>query len=370
MKTFPELTRVDAKKKVYTWNIRVEDKGNHSVIYTEYGYTKKVINKQFIHSGKNIGKKNETTHYTQAILEAQSKWNKKHDLFTTNLILPMLANEYDIKKVSFPLYTQPKLDGYRMLYDSTKQQLYTRNGTIMDCNLFVDICKDLQSIPNGYILDGEFYSNELSFEELGIIRKKTLTDSQQKIIKKVKYYIYDIITKDNFVKLPFEKRHNILDKFIFIKEYSYLRLLQTHIVNSEKELIDIHKNFISKGFEGTILRNKGGVYRVNLRSNDLLKYKDFKDAEFEIVDFTFESSPTGLPLVIWIVKVNKHLCNVRPKGGVEERNMLYKKCQEDFSKYKNKQLWIKFFEYTEDSNLRFPTTKTDSVTSYIRDEII
>jgi hypothetical protein len=36
------------------------------------------------------------------------------------IIFPMLANDFNKRKdkISFPLFVQPKLDGYRMIYNS------------------------------------------------------------------------------------------------------------------------------------------------------------------------------------------------------------------------------------------------------------
>jgi hypothetical protein len=71
------------------------------------------------------------------------------------------------------------------------------------------------------------------------------------------------------------------------------------------------------------------------------------------------------------VKIKEGLeCKVRPKGAKEQRQELYEECERDFGKFKGRKLWTKFFEYTSDGSLRFPTTKTADVSSYIRDEVV
>jgi hypothetical protein len=115
------------------------------------------------------------------------------------------------------------------------------------------------------------------------------------------------------------------------------------------------------------------MYKEKYRSFDLLKFKDFMDAEFEIVDYTFEKDTSGEDknLIVWIILIkNDIFCKVRPKGSKEQRQDLYLQCQNNFSQFKGKKLWTKFFEYTNDGNLRFPTTKTNDISSYIRNEII
>jgi hypothetical protein len=46
--------------------------------------------------------------------------------------------------------------------------------------------------------------------------------------------------------------------------------------------------------------------------------------------------------------------------------MIYQQCVENFSQFRGKKLWTKFFELTDRGVPRFPTTKTNSYVSYIR----
>ena len=131
------LENKDGKNK--EWFIKVTRYKNYSNMYYSYGLEggKKVECNQIISIGKNIGKKNETSHYEQAILDAQSKWNKKRDLGYRNknikeseIIYPMLANDFHKhkSKMVFPCYAQPKLDGYRMIYNSSNKSCNSRQG--------------------------------------------------------------------------------------------------------------------------------------------------------------------------------------------------------------------------------------------------
>ena len=67
---FEPLFGKDIKDKIKTWIIKVERHPTFSIIVTLYGYDKLTETRRQINSGKNIGKCNETTHYTQAIAEA------------------------------------------------------------------------------------------------------------------------------------------------------------------------------------------------------------------------------------------------------------------------------------------------------------
>ena len=111
-----------------------------------------------------------------------------------------------------------------------------------------------------------------------------------------------------------------------------------------------------------IIRNKHSLYKIKQRSSDLLKYKDFEDAEFEIINYTIEKDTSGYDsnLVVWVVAVpikivlDDHTselkedeielkdekgfikCKVRPMGTKEERKELYKKCVENFDQFKGR----------------------------------
>lgn len=403
-KNFETLFGKSKDGKTKTWQISVEKYSDYSEIVTLYGFNRKIETRRRINSGKNINKANATTHFEQAVLEATSKWKKKRDIekytpnqeqvqsdeltiqienltiketseksLTIQPKLPMLAQDYSKhkKKVQFPCFIQPKLDGYRMIFNTTTKTITTRQGKEFSIvkqsgQLYNELC----SLPEGLTLDGELYVHNNSFETLGILRKtKSLTQKDKENLSKIEYHVYDIIDP----KLPFEKRYNKLQELL-TQEFTMIKLVNTIKVNSEDEIKNYHQQLVNEdNYEGTMIRNKDGMYKEKYRSFDLLKFKDFMDEEFEIVDFTYEKDTSGADknLIVWIVKVNDNIiCKVRPKGTKEQRQELYTECETNFQKYKGRKLWTKFFEYTSDGNLRFPTTKTNDVSSYIRDEVI
>jgi len=68
-KSFEPLFATDKNGKTKEWTIRVDKHTNYSKIVYSYGYTdgKKTQYELEITKGKNIGKKNETTHFQQAL---------------------------------------------------------------------------------------------------------------------------------------------------------------------------------------------------------------------------------------------------------------------------------------------------------------
>jgi ATP-dependent DNA ligase len=259
----------------------------------------------------------------------------------------------------------------RMIYNTTTGQISTRQGK--EYNIIKEsgeLYNELKSLPKGLILDGELYTNKVNFEDLGVLRKtKKLTKEDLLNLQKIEYHIYDIIN----TKITFENRNKLIQNLFKETNYNKLIYVPTFTVNSEEEIQEYHIKFLEKKYEGTMVRNIASLYKIKQRSSDLLKYKDFQDSEFKITNFTVEKDTSGYDenLIVWIVEVSKDkFCKVRPQGTKEERQELYKKCVENFDEFKGRNLWVKYFSFTADGNLRFPTTKTNSYESYIRDEIL
>jgi len=384
---FETLYCVDKKGKTKEWNIMVVNNGNHSVILCNYGYIngKKTECKIVVNSGKNIGKKNETTHFEQAVMDAKSKWKKKIDIdkYTTNLpnvfidkvenndnfiILPMLAHDFSKHehKLLYPSYIQPKLDGYRMIYNKDSKKVTTRTGKEFSILYDTDLYKEL--LHCNVSLDGELYVHDptFKFENYGVLRKqKKLTPAETNLLNRIEYHVYDI--PDSI--LPFSERFIQLSKMFSKEHFNKIKFVETKVCVNKIDAIKYNEEFLQQNYEGSMLRNRDGKYKQKFRSYDLLKLKTFHDHEFEIVNFTNEKDTSGVgeDLVVWICKTqNGDLFNVRPQGTQEERRNLFKQAKNYIGKY----LWVKYFELTDKGVPRFPSTKTDSFRSYIRNECL
>lgn len=385
IKTFPKLFGSDVKGKTKEWSVTVTDNGDHSVVEIVYGYVsgKMTTSTKKITSGKNIGKRNETTHFEQGILEAQSKWTKKtetgfsegnnsvaisesdSDSVCETVVFPMLASDFQKfkHKVTYPAYIQPKLDGYRMIFNTENKSCNSRQGKSFDAVKRTSLYKELLNISETFVLDGELYQHGGIFEHLGLLRKKKLTDEDYRKLEKIEYHVYDYV--DN--QKTFEQRHAILKTFFQNQDFKHIRFVKTIVVNSEQEIRNQHLTFVQDAYEGSIVRTASGKYRCKARSQDLLKFKDFMDSEYRIVDFTSEQdTASNKNLIVWIcVNEKGDRFNVRPKGTREERHNLYNRGSE----FIGQQIQVKYFELTDAGIPRFPTTKSESYTTYIRNVI-
>jgi DNA ligase 1 len=357
MKVFPTLYSSASTGKIKEWNISVSHLDSAVEIITVYGYIdgKKTETSRIVNKGKNIGKANETSPYEQAISEAQSKWNKKKDEGYTekkpttitkksgDTVLPMLALDYSKRghDIQFPCFVQPKLDGVRALFYNNS--LWSRKGKEF---LFLEHIKD-EAKKIDIIMDGEIYSETLSFQEMtGLVRKKKLSKEDIIKSKQIKWVVYDYVSDDDY-----HTRYDTLLALFKKHRFKNIELLKTEICNKKTDINKYLQDYEKAGYEGLIVRNFKGSYKQQYRSKDLQKYKNFMDDEFKVVDFT-EGDGIEKGLVIWICETKtKARFSVRPQGTHEERAELFKKG----NKYIGKMLTVKYQEVDKKTGIpRFP----------------
>jgi DNA ligase-1 len=380
-----QFNRLYSKKnngKIYIWDICVRTDNEISYICTNVGQIdgKIVEHSKKIKNGKNIGKKNGTTCSEQAILEATSMWKNKltkngyreniNNLDNVNLLTPMYAQYFDkrAKYIDYKsAYVQPKLDGVRAIIkkDNNNITIYSKNGLeLYNLNhIKSDLIMFFGSVPENIVFDGELYTNNLLFNKInGFVRRKEgLTDTEKREIKKIKFHMFDCFDLKND-KWSFKTRYRyikeLFDRYNFVYETHnslYLQnliLVKTISVLNEQQIYDYNNEFVNDGYEGIIIRNGKGYYKNNkCRSNDLQKYKLFKDDEFKIVGFE-EGTGHDEGTVIWICQINTKntTFRVRPIGTIEARQQLYV----DGLQYIDKMLTVRFQEYSEDGVPRFP----------------
>lgn len=247
--------------------------------------------------GKNIGRSNETTGDEQAEIEAAAKivkklkegyFKTKDEAENTVVILPMLAKVFgkEEKKVIYPCYAQPKLDGMRGLGACEKASLTSRSGNPI--TTLEHISNDL---PAGFnILDGELYAHGLTFQENMRIIKKY----RPGVTEQVMYHVYDLVSEASF-----PQRYIHLKEIV--KDFPNIALVETIEIHNKEELMAYHAKNISRGYEGTIVRWGDEGYKLNGRSSNLLKLKDFSDLALPLMGVTYsEKRPThGKPYFYW-----------------------------------------------------------------------
>lgn len=370
--SFPVLYGEASTGKRKMWSIKVESRNNIGVIITTHGYEdgKKQVNEKEILEGKNIGKKNETTALQQAINEARSLHQKKKDagysaaavvtvatavmesesstrakVITEAAPAPMLAHDFNKrgKSIKFPCYVQRKYDGTRCV-GIPQTGLFSRNRKRYPH--LEHILDDLKALPPSLILDGELYSDKLTFQEIvGLVKRETLKPGDEEKQRQIEFHIYDIISD-----APYEDRLARLQALFDKYKFKYLRLVPTELCSTVEEMKQRHNVYVAEGYEGIMLRNRAAPYSVGQRSADLQKYKEFLDAEYEVTDYK-EGEGLESGCVIWMCKTPRgQVFACRPRGTREERIDYFVNGRS----FIGKKLTVRFQELTDEGIPRFP----------------
>ena len=380
--TFPPLYGIEKNGKVKLWSAYVyKDKNSDKAIcLIEFGQLdgkKQTVTRRYT-EGKNIGKKNETTAYTQCLNETKKKWTDKKDKenYKEELeendenrennenkekdkkFFPMLAHTYEPESkknkkndIKFPCFVQPKLDGLRciMYLSDSEIKCQSRTGTYFESlSHITEELKDFFKNNSNIVFDGELYTDSIPFEELaGLIKKKKISPNDIERLKNVKYHIYDIIEE----RLPYTNRLEFINNNI--NNFNYVTRVKTDFAEDKSNFKKYFGIYIQLGYEGIMLRNVEGLYKCNYRSHDLQKYKEFLESEYVIGGFK-EGEGRDKGTVIWICKTddNKEF-SVRPKGSIEYR----KACFDNGGKYIGKKLTVIYQELSELGIPRFPVGK-------------
>ena len=381
-KEYPPVFGQDKNGKTRIWQAsvfqNVQAKTAISIIQHGTYAGKLQVDKREYTVGKNIGKKNETSPLEQCILETEKKLRDKMEKENYShafpnredasaekpkrKIFPMLANKYEpnsaTKKkqgIVYPCFVQPKLDGLRCVVylDSDGRPVYqSRTGGIFTVLQHLDesILRLFARDTRGTVIfDGELYTSQIPFEELaGIIKKKTLSESDREKIQAVEYHVYDIVLPNVEFKDRMTTLHNIL-----VGSPSLVVSVPTFLVQTQAEFKEKFSEFVERGYEGIMLRNAAGLYQENYRSNDLMKYKEFMESEYPIVGYR-EATGRDSGTVIWECDTPEgRRFSVRPRGTVEMRRRWF----EEGSKYVGKQLTVIYQELSEMGVPRFPVGK-------------
>lgn len=361
-KEFPILYKYTQTGAIQQWQIIVE----HDRFYTIEGHKDGKLSTSLptICIGKNIGKKNQTSPMDQALAEATAKHQKKLDksyneVLTDkkNFFEPMLAETVeDYEKFLFTVDTwiQPKLDGLRAV--NQENSLKSRNGKVyVTCpHLYQDKA----------ILDGELYNHDFydDFNEIvSIIKQDAPTQEDFDKAKKFgQFWCYDFPSHKGI----FSERYKALKEFLKELNNDSIILVPTYKVESWDDIKSYHKQFTTEGYEGSIIRLDLKEYE-NKRTKQLLKFKDWMDAEFQIISAEEgKGGRLGTVAAFWVVldptqpyfistnaKKRVNCCKTNVKGSHE----YLKKVWDNIDNYIGKQATIEFQGWTPGKKaLRFP----------------
>jgi hypothetical protein len=198
----------------------------------------------------------------------------------------------------------------------------------------------------GETFDGEFYVHDWHFQRV--------TETVTKVrdwAHDLEYHVFDVVdTKTSFT----DRREKLINRFKRAKHPIKVKFVPSYLITHESEVKNWHDKFVAEGYEGAIIRNTAGIYKLDHRSKDLQKYKTFQDEEFVIVGG--EAEVIVDPITRVETKAVVFTCllselngsgitfNVRPKGSVAYRASLYK----NLHKLIGQKLTVRYQELSRD----------------------
>lgn len=181
----------------------------------------------------------------------------------------MLAKLFDPKKIAFPCYGGPKIDGIRATYINTKKKFYTRSGhEIIGVSHLVD---QLALSNAGHDLDGELFIPGMSFQQSsGLIRNDSPTPNAA-------FAMFEVPT----LKDPFVKRLEYITEIA--QNTQNILALKHYKLNDLEHAYKFYAWCRKKGYEGAVVRPLDYEY-VQTRSWSWMKMKNIMDFDLKVID--------------------------------------------------------------------------------------
>ena len=161
-----------------------------------------------------------------------------------------------------------KLDGVRAYWDG--ENLLSRQGKKLNAPLSFT-----KNFPK-FALDGELYAKELKFEEIQATVMDKLPD--EKAWSRLKFHIFDVPEASGGLL----DRLEVLAKFLKNEPNENLIIIKQIKVRDNAQFLNFTESIIAKGGEGAVVREPNAAYDRG-RSQNVLKYKKFNDAECVVV---------------------------------------------------------------------------------------
>ena len=199
----------------------------------------------------------------------------------------MLAHPYGKKDFDKDSFIQPKLDGIRCYI--TKDGAFSRNHKeFKTIEHIKEAFKPLFKEEPQLILDGELYNHQFknNFNKIiSLVRKKNPTKQNKEDAERyIQFHWYDYSNfnyKDEEYSADFRTRNMFIADIMIRLKSRHIIDVQTHDVSGMESAKAWHAYFLEQGYEGSIIRNNKPYEQK--RSYNLQKFKDFQDAEAQII---------------------------------------------------------------------------------------
>ena len=249
-----------------------------------------------------------------------------------------------------------KIDGLRAsIYMGKDGVLHTQSRGAMNYDpAMSDIIenKDLiylfKEVP-GLILDGEAYHHGYTLQQLNSIARTQKTVRDYGILQ---FYWYDIVDPNSTFDERFALMKDIRDEMnlIFDPEKNFedgelrIQFVPQEEVTGWDNMMKLHNQYVSEGWEGLVIRDPDALYRPNGRTNDMIKIKIYKDDCFKVVGK--EAGLRGSEDMVFIMEMpDGRTFKAKPFGDREQKEEYWNNFE---SRYNGHIGECKFFYYSDD----------------------
>lgn len=349
----------------------------------EGGKIRKVV-PNIVRTGKNLGRRNATNAFTQALRDAYGEYLKQVNKASTTCAHggtvrypPMLASLLGDTKIDFtqPVFVQRKYDGVRAVavYDPAAVQdalgqpsplvtFYSRakktfSGFGYMRDELLPGLRAAHELGLDIYLDGEMFKEGMPLQDIsGYSRREDKPTDLR-----VNFMVYDAFVPSR-PEMTYVERKQLLDDFFQEHgPFEYIKPVETFLVESQEKIMTLYEQFLQEHYEGAIVRlNTPYKYSVKgYRGRTLLKLKPTFDAEFEVIGYETGTKGKAAEALMFICMTSQGIrFNVTPAMELVERIALAKKMGEPSpdhpektyfeDRYLGKKLIVTFDEWSKD----------------------
>lgn len=279
-----------------------------------------------------------------------------------------LAEEYEGQEFEVGLYSR-KFDGKRMIIENGVAK--SRYGKPCKTAPIQHILDELSEISCNTFFDGELlYFDEEGKEYFQKVISLSGSDLRKPECNNIYYVIFDILNLDSWThqstSIIFDKEYEVMKRTLLAKDssrfgYSVLDTKFPHILLARQDYKDtvLQVERVDKKWEGLMYRDAKMPYQFK-RTKNLLKIKEMKDDEFEIVKYISGSGRNADRLGSIGIKFKNNIVNVGSGFTDEDRDLIWDNLEvfadERFGEIFN--IKVQYFSETKDADgndsLRFP----------------
>ena len=293
---------------------------------------------------------------------------------SNGVVKPMLAKQAD-KVTKTTIFNKiwiasRKIDGLRCIIylgDDGKLHTSSRGATNYDSAMFEILTHPalikLFKNNKGLMLDGECYHHGYTLQQINSIAR---TQKVAKDLEVLQFYWYDIVDLNNPFKSRLAKMKSIAEELkeygseigwkpdrIFKENELRIQFVPQVEVNGWDNMMKLHNDYVSEGWEGLVIRDPKRPYKPNGRTNDMIKIKVYKDDIFKVIGK--EAGLRGSEDMVFIMQMPGGITfKAKPFGDREQKEEYWINFEEKYNGHIGE---CKFFYYSDDGIPHQPAFK-------------